>query len=445
MSGNDSRTNLTRRHFVAATSATSAALLGGCLGGKSDGQSSGSDGQSGDTVTESDGTATPVPQSSLTLAGWAADDTESELLKQRLSGFESAHDNVDVSYSAVQAKYKQKLKTQLGAGNAPDVFYVDASYFGSFAANDVLLSLDELEADEELDTSDFFEPLIDAFRHDGSLYGVPKDFSTLGLFYNTELFEQAGVEAPETWADLQEALAAVAKKTDVKAPMMEYGNARMWKAFLHQNGGQMLSDDGSEAVFASDAGVEALQFMLDLRNEGLLATPDELGSGWHGAGLGTEEIAAAVVGPWAFPFLAENHPEVDEKIDVAHLPIPSGGQKATSAYTVSYSVSGNTGSPAAARELVKGLTSSEGMQKWAEKGLALSARKSHQSLQFYEDNPRYKTLLEAGEWSMPVAYGPNSESILNRLHPELEGAMLGEQSAEEALTKAQEKINAEVF
>ncbi|WP_158250850.1 ABC transporter substrate-binding protein [Haloferax marisrubri] len=430
---------------MAATGATSAALLSGCLGGNGDEQSSGSGDQSGETATDADATETPIPQTSLSLAGWAADDTESELLKQRISDFESTHDNIDVSYSAVQAKYKQKLKTQLGAGNAPDVFYVDANYFGSFAANDVLLSLDELEADQELDTDDFFEPLIDAFRHDGSLYGVPKDFSTLGLFYNTELFDQAGVEAPETWSELKQALAAVAEKTDVKAPMMEYGNARMWKALLYQNGGQMLSDDESEAVFASDEGVEALEYMLELRDEGLLATPDELGAGWHGAGLGTEEIAAAIIGPWTFPFLAENHPEVDEKIDVAHLPIPEGGQKATSAYTVSYSVAYNTDSPAASRELIKGLTSSEGMQKWAEQGLALSARKSHQSLQFYEDHPRYKTLLEAGEWSVPVAYGPNSEALLNRLHPELEGAMLGQQSAEAALTKAQEKINTEVF
>ncbi|WP_284010433.1 ABC transporter substrate-binding protein [Haloarcula pelagica] len=386
----------------------------------------------------------------ITLSGWAANNEESALVKELVASFEETHSAISVDYNPIQSKYKQKIKTQLGAGNAPDAFYVDSSYFPSFASANVLLSMDELEASEEYNTDDFFQPLLEAFRFDGTLYGVPKDFSTLGLFHNTAMLEEASVEPPETWSDLEDVLSALkdnVSNENFKAPMIEFANARSWWAFLFQNGGQVLSDDGSEVVFASDAGVEALEYLVGLREDGLLALPTDLGSGWHGAALASQEVATAVLGPWGLPFLEgyEDNPDINDQVDVAHLPIPSDGQKATIAYTVSYSASAKTDSPAAARELIRSLTGDEGMSQWARKGLALSARQSHSELEYYQNHPRRKTLLDAGEWSQPFSFGPNSESIVNRVRPQLEAAMLGEKSPSDALETAQTKINSEVL
>lgn len=439
----------TRRRFVTALGTTGAAsAIAGC--------SSGSTGQDTTTTKSNDGsgdtqdtaTTTTMEDVTLTLSGWAANNEESKLVQQLISDFESNNEHIKVDYAAIQSKYKQKLKTQLGAGNAPDVFYVDAKFFGAFASADVLLDLSPIEESDDFNTDDFFQPLIDAFRSDGQLQGVPKDFSTLGLFYNTAHFENAGLDPespPTSWSGFRDALSKLLDNNDIEAPIVEYPNARVWKSFLFQNGGQVLSDDGSEAVFASDAGVEALQYLVDLKKDGLLAVPSELGAGWHGAALANQEVSTAVIGPWALPFLENNHADINKQVDVAHLPYPEDGQKATSAYTVSYSASADTNSPQGARALIKGLTSKEGMAAWAKKGLALSARKSHRDLEYYQNHPRRKTLLEAGEWSHVVGYGTNSEAILNRLHPELEGAMLGKQSPQEALETAESKINSEVL
>ncbi|WP_435066213.1 ABC transporter substrate-binding protein [Halobaculum sp. EA56] len=451
-SGTDGRS--TRRRFVAGMgSAGTAALLAGCTsGGGGDGSGGGGgtgEGADGDTPTAGGGT-TESFDADLTLSGWAANNEESALLEELIADFEAEHEGISVDYSPVQSKYKQKIKTQLGAGNAPDVFYVDSGYFPSFASAGVLLSLDDLAGSGGYSTDDFFDPLLEAFRFDGTLYGVPKDFSTLGLFHNTAMFEEAGVEPPETWSDLRTALSALNENVtgdSFKTPMVEYANGRSWWAFLYQNGGQVLSDDGSEAVFASDAGVEALEYLVGLKEDGLLAVPSELGAGWHGAALASEEVATAILGPWGLPFIEgyEKNEGIDDRIDVAHLPTPGGGQKATIAYTVSYSVSANTDAPGAAKELVRSLTSDEGMAEWARKGLALSARKSHRDLDYYDEHPRRKTLLEAGEWSRPFSFGPESESIANRIRPELEAAMLGEKSPADALSTAQKKINSEVL
>lgn len=448
----DDSTNgrLSRRRFVAGLStAGAAAFLAGCSDDSGDSSGDGSSGDGSGSTTTTAGTTTPM-NADITLSGWAANNEESALVTDLVSEFESNHEGIGVDYNPIQSKYKQKLKTQLGAGNAPDAFYVDSSYFPSFASANVLLSMEPLAESEDYDTDDFFDPLLDAFRFDGTLYGVPKDFSTLGLFHNTAMFEEASVDPPTTWSQFEDALSALkdnVSNESFKAPMIEYANGRSWWAFLYQNGGQVLSEDGSEAVFADDPGVEALEFLTGLKEDGLLAVPSDLGSGWHGAAIANQEVATAILGPWGLPFLEgyEDNPDINGQIDVAHLPKPSDGEKATIAYTVSYSASANTDSPAATRELIRSLTSDEGMARWAKKGLALSARKSHADLDYYDEHPRRKTLLEAGDWSQPFSFGPKSESIVNRVRPQLEAAMLGEKSPSDALSTAQQKINDEVL
>ena len=446
MSGDDTSNALTRRRFAQALGVGSAAALAGCMGGGG-GDSDTTTGNGGGTTTGGSGagTTTDAPTRSIELSGWAANNQEAELLQQLITDFDKSHKSIKVDYHAIQSKYKQKLKTQLGAGNAPDAFYVDSKYFGSFAKSGVLLDLGSIGKREGFDTDDFYQPLLDAFKYNGTQYGYPKDFSTLGLFHNTAMFEKAGVEPPKNWSDLRKALRAVKQKTDVEAPMIEYPNARVWKGLIYQNGGQIVNDDSSKAVFASDAGIEALQYLVDLRKDGLLAVPSELGAGWHGAALGSKQVATAVLGPWGLPFLKENHPKVNENIDVVHIPIPKGGEKATPAYTVSYSGSAQTKAPDATRELIGSLTSKQGMKQWAQAGLALTARQSLADIEYYNNHPRRKTLLEAGNWSHVVNYGPKTSEIINILHPQLEAAMLMKKSPQKALETAQTKINSQVF
>ncbi len=384
---------------------------------------------------------------SLEVSGWAADDTESEQLGQLIEQFDENHEDISVDYSAIQSNYKQRLRTQLGAQEAPDVFYVDVGYFGSFASEGALLELGQyIEEDDEFSTDDFFEPLLDGFRYDGGLYGIPKDFNTLGFFHNTEMLETAGVDGvPETWSELTSALEAIDQNVDVGAPMIEFANGRIFWALMWQNGGQVLSDDGSECVVASDQNVEALEYLVGLKQDGLVATPSELGVDWHGQAIGLEEVAVAAIGGWAIPPMQSNEDWANDAIDVATIPYPSGGEQATAAYTVSYSASKGTDRPEDAYELISTLTGDEGMAQWMEAGIGLSARKSHADNEFLQENPRYKTLFESAEHSHVVAFGPQSEAIKQEIQNQLEGAMLEEKSPREALEAAQEKINSDVL
>lgn len=435
---------LSRRQLLQAAGSTGVAgLLAGCLGsgtgGGGDGGGTSGEGSDGINISKS---------TKLTLSGWASSSTESKLLKQLLGDFESSHKRINVDYSPVQGKYKQKIKTQLGAGNAPDVFYVDSSYFSSFAKSGVLRNLSPyIEQANNYSLDSFYDPLVEAFRWDGKMYGIPKDFSTLGYFYNTAMYEGAGLsKPPETWDELRSQLKTI-KGSDVgvDAPMIESATPRTFWPFLYQNGGQVLTDDGSKCVVGSKACIEALEFIVDLHKDGLIAVPTELSSSWHGMALGKQEVAAGITGPWTLPYLDSKFPNVDSEIDVAHLPIPKHGQKATMAYTVSYSAAAGTKTPDAAWMLIKYLTGEKGMRKWAKSGLTLTSRKSLSDMKYYQKHPRRKTLLEAGKWSHVWGFGANSEEIINIIKPQLQGAMLGEISPRKALRTAEQEINAQVL
>lgn len=445
MTGDDKTSGLNRRRFVTGLATAGAAGLAGCQGGGSN--TSETDTTSGGKGTTKSTTTAGSSQNpvTLTVSSWSSYEDSSDEFKSLVTNYDKNHKNVKTEYSGIVSKYKQKLKTQLGAGDAPDLFWLDSSYFSSFADSGVLLDLQPIV--DSGYTNDIFDPLMNVFKHEGTQYGIPKDFNTLQLYYNTEMFDKAGLSAaPKSWKELRSSLETINKKLgDDVAPMAVFANARVWWALAYQNGGQILSDDKSEVVLASDANVEALKFLVDLAKDGLAQRPDETGTDWHGQTLGKKKAAVTTMGAWGLGYLGDSFPKVDKKVKIANLPTPSSGEKQTIAYVVSYSAYAKTKSPSAARGLLKHLTSPEAHKAYASGGGVLTPRKSQQDWEYYDKHPRLKTFLTAGEWSNPWNFGPHSAEIINRVNPELEGAMLGKKSPRDALEIAQQKINAEVF
>lgn len=98
-------------------------------------------------------------------------------------------------------------------GDAPDVALMGA--YSDFAAQGRLYAAGELLSVRA--EANFLPPLAEAGSVDNTLYGLPFVASSRLLFYNEELFDEAGAEPPRTWADLQDA-AGKLKKAGVLYP-----------------------------------------------------------------------------------------------------------------------------------------------------------------------------------------------------------------------------------
>ncbi|MFF5210903.1 ABC transporter substrate-binding protein [Streptosporangium sp. NPDC000396] len=222
------------------------------------GCSSSGSGDSGDKVT-------------LSYGIW--DKNQKPAMEKIAQEFGKAHPGITVKVELTPGSkdYWTKLQTSAAGGSAPDVFWMNGPRVGLWASQGALLPLSDRIAKDRFDTSKFPGSLNNLYTLGGKQYGVPKDFDTIGLWYNKDLFDKAGVKHPDaswTWDDVREA----AKKL-TNAGKGVYGIAApAWSQELYYNtiyqaGGYVISPDGKKSGFDDPASIEGLRFWVDIINK----------------------------------------------------------------------------------------------------------------------------------------------------------------------------------
>jgi len=148
----------------------------------------------------------------IRFAGWSAGETEMKNYERMIKEFEQKNPTIGVKYEVITQMFHENILASFGAGVAPDVFYVDSSWAPIFIDKGALYPISDLADQSFIDK--FYPFLLEPFKKNGKLYGLPKDWSMLALFYNKKLFEQAGLtKPPETWEELEEYAKIIADKT----------------------------------------------------------------------------------------------------------------------------------------------------------------------------------------------------------------------------------------
>jgi len=218
-------------------------------------------------------------QDTVTIRAWTGSSSpvEDKFKQDQVAAFEKANPGITVDFQ-ILPDYGTQIQTAFASGDYPEVFTVGQGDFPSRQDSGVLADgNDKIEAKD-----DFYPGLVAAFSKDGDLYCAPKDFSTLGLLYNKDLFDKAGVKYPTsewTWDDMKTA-AKTLTSGDVVGVSLAADPDR-WESFFYGNGAQIFDTDG-KVVFNSDAGVAALDFYAGFAKDGTGKTPADLNAGWNG-------------------------------------------------------------------------------------------------------------------------------------------------------------------
>ncbi|MCB8982691.1 MAG: ABC transporter substrate-binding protein [Ardenticatenaceae bacterium] len=368
----------------------------------------------------------------LQLMGWASSDAENTRLQEMIDNFNSANSDVQAQLLLVP-DYDTKLQTSLAGGAPPDVFYIDSFKLPDFVAANAIAPIgDELE-----NVDDFYPNLRDAFTLDGTLYCPPKDFSTLALEYNKDMFDAAGLDYPTadwTWDDLRNAAEALTDSDNGVYGMVLSADMARWIAFLYQAGGTVTNADSTSMTLDSPEAKEAMDFYVGLVQDGYAAQPADLDSGWPGEAFGKQKAAMAMEGNWIIPFLQDQFPDVN--FDVVELPAGPGG-KATMSFTVCYGVPANAAHHDASVRLVNFLTGSEGMKAWTDLGLAMPTRASLRDT-WLEKFPNLEPFLNGAEYSHPWQFQPGFQDVLDTVNSGLQEAFTGLTTTDQVLQNAQE-------
>ncbi len=378
---------------------------------------------------------------SIRFSGYAGNPAETDLMQKLVADFNASQSAIHARYEPVPGNYYPKVLTMLASGTAPDVLYLDILYFKPFLAKrKILRPLDDLLARSTIRPADFIPSLMNAFREGETTYGIPKDFNTLGLYFNRESFDRAGLAYPDGEWDLERFREAARALTRRGGPHAQYGfaltpdTADRFLPIAFMFGATLFGPDG-KCTIASPEGIRALDFYAGLKRVDHAAIfPSEVGSSFSGDAFGRQDAAMAFEGSWLTPYLQTTFPKLP--YGVAQLPRGPAG-RSNFLFTVAYVIPQRSKHVDAAWQLIEFLTSEEAQSQVT---FALPSR-SAISRKYVAAHPEYQPILDAAVYAQPYDFGPQGPRINDRLGVALQEVLLGVKSSARALEDAARDID----
>jgi len=322
-----------------------------------------------------------------------------KLVEQLTKDFNAENPDIEVEavYTGNYDDTVTKIQTAAQGGNPPDLFVSLATQRFTMASSEMAMPLDELIAEDGEEGKKYISDFLESFMEDsyvnGKIYSIPFQRSTMVLFYNKDVFKEAGLnpeKAPETWEELVE----IAKKvtTDKRKGVgiaLNSGSAQWaFTGFALQNsadGKNLMSEDGKKVFFNTPENVEALQFWIGHKRKG---APTGGGNFYISSKISKEKQKAA----WKF---------------------------------------------------IKYLTTAERAAQWSVDTGYVPTRKSAFETEimkkYYAERPQAKVAYEQLKFAKPELTTYNAAEIWRILNDNIQSAITGEKTAKDALDNAQKE------
>lgn len=326
-----------------------------------------------------------------------------------------------------------KLTANAAADTLPDLSQAYNSWLIPYL--DKVVPLDDFVANDY----DDYEDILPGYRKETSQFGfinaMPFNKSTYVYFYNKTLFDELDLQAPETWNDLK----TIGETFLTEKGMVSLGFddlSGMLEATLHQNGADYVDETG--ALFDTDAGQEAVNYIMEMYNSGYARLAGE--DGYFSGPLSNQLIPAYVGSSTGVSFITHDNWE----LGVA--PLPGNVQSAANiAGTNVVMFSKDTNKQLASWEFLKFLTSAGATVKWAIDTGYLPIRQSAY------DSETFQTFM-AGDATATAAYAQadaffaspafdGSYDIQSAVNAELEELILNKADGETALDDLVKAVN----
>lgn len=387
--------------------------------------------------------ASDNPPGVTTVHAWVmGDGTWKEYNRKLADQFNREHHTVQVQVEFIPWEQgHDKLITAAVADAGPDVTTVGGRWTVELAAMNALEPLDAYIDDTY--KQDFVDTAWQTTQWKGKTWGIPQGFTTVGLFYRTDWLREAGYDhAPQTWSEFRD----VAKKM---TQGQRYGFALVgdrsmettmsWTPFLWQNGGELLSKDLKKAAFQSPAGVEALEFYVDLYRKDHSAPPSALNTKRNDAHqMFTHELAAMTIsGPWFFQEIQRQSPN----LPYAVAPYPIGKQAATLATTDHIVMMKTAKNKPAAWQWIDYVTNREHAQEWNQLVGFIPYRKSSLEDKAFTRDPNYRLLMNEVQQARTYPTLPEWPQIDNAIANAVQEALAGKKQPKEALEHAAKQVD----
>jgi multiple sugar transport system substrate-binding protein len=416
-----------RRNYLPAGVAAFALLLSACASTATDSSSSSAAGSAAASAASSAASAAASGGSGAATGSgvslrWRTrpdNQAEADLYKSISDDINKSNIGLNLTYEAGNSEgspYQDKLKTELSAGTAPDVFWIPGSDIADFAKSGLILNNAPQAQASGFKASDFYSGPMDQLqvdpstgkKADGFIWGVPRDVSTFALYLNLDLLDKAGVENPIdlakngqwTWDKFAEISKQIAQKVPEAKGFGAGGWWANWGYFVNSAGGSFFKNDRTACNLDAPESINGLKYFQDLYTSGAAVPFGEDAEPPFKAGT----VGMFINGRWATPGAREIK---GFNWDVA--PMPTGAAPGKNwLFWGAYVVNAKTKDPAAAWKLVETLTSQEVQNKIASLGANIPSRVDQAAIDKFltYTPPTNNQAFVAGIQDDPVAEGP---------------------------------------
>ena len=379
------------------------------------------------SAAETDGTADSGEKVKLTYTYWGSA-FEKEAQAQAIASFMESHPNIEVEALHIPSsgsEYVAKITAMTASGTNPDVGYMDVPTAFVWARDGKFFDIFELiEKDPDWDRDKYVEDIFYMYDEDKS-FGTTSSINPRAIFYNTECFEEIGMELPPTdinasWTwdefiDVAKKLTFDVNGNDATSPDFDATNIRQYgiyinpndltllSIFLDSNGADLLTEDGSKLALDAPEAKEVIQALHDMIfvhhvcpiPADFSAMPD--GPTW----LANKQCAMFITGQWVLLDIGK----LEFDYGIGQLPKFKEARNIKDAgVRVIFS---NTEHPEEAWELYKYLANPEGAMALYKEGLWMP------TLREWYDEPNFSQ-WGAGNPAHPESYKPVvADSLFN--------------------------------
>jgi len=371
--------------------------------------------------------------------------------------FMEANPTVEVTLDREASDF-ERIVTLIASGTAPDVIFATINNWPALAVRDVFLPLDDFIEQDGYDIEDFYPQIIRPYQYDGTrfgegaLYGLPKEIAIRSMYYNQDIYTEAGIEMPSAEEAMSwEQFIDITEQTTVSegGRTTQFGYIQEtwwgpWMIWSWSAGGEAVDDPYAPTRSTLDT-PEVLKGFKTYTDfvTALRVAPDAATT----ADQGKAEIFASGRGAnynngrWMVPLFRTS----DFNWDV--MPMPADVERAQLLTGSIFGISSATENADAAWQLLSYVVSQEGQELMTELGLLLPSRRSvAESDLFLNSTPpeSNQVYLDDLEYARPLPLHPRYPEMEQALEDETALVFAGTKTAEEAMLAMHEAVNAQL-
>ncbi len=347
--------------------------------------------------------------------------------------------------------YSDKINASVMSGDLPDVLTVDGPNIAAYAENGIIQPLADLTEDEK---GVYLDSILQQGTYNNKLYALGAMESSVGLYYNKDILEEAGIEVPDadhpwTQSEFLEILEQLKPIMDEKGGYaidmtFPVGEATIYyyAPFFWSNGGDLVDDTGLsvDGVFNSKENAKTVTYFRTLLENGCMSKVpiDHL--------FESGRAAFKIDGAWEVNTMYTSYPDVSFGVAPYVVGDNWNGERYAPTGSWAFAASSKTEHIDGATELVKWMSGVEsGKRLWEKSKSFPSTYEAFESIDVFQTDENYKALYyQLSTYGHPRPKTPAYPQVSTSFQQVLENSVLSGYDPQEQLDKAVERINAKL-